>query len=77
MVFVVAEERLGLDPVDDGSVDGDRDVQLDVRRLVVTAGPQVVLVLTIEKHCQDQMQDPMLLEVSASAPILIAGSPPS
>ena len=31
----VPEQRLALDPVHDEAVHGDRDVQLDVRRLVV------------------------------------------
>ena len=35
---------LGLDPVDDLAADGDGDVELDVRGLVVSAATQHVLV---------------------------------
>ena len=49
VIFVVSEKRLGLDPIDDGPVDGDGYVKLHVRSLVVTTTTQIVLVLREEK----------------------------
>jgi hypothetical protein len=39
--LVVAEQSLGLDPVDDGLTDGDRNLQLDVRSFVVAASTEL------------------------------------